>query len=66
MKTSIEIIEEIKSDAASLQRKLLTLPAPGETLSKEQQEAIDKAQNGLSEWRGGDLKELEKAVSEES
>ena len=66
MQTSIEKIEEIKSDAASLQSKLLTLPAPGETISEEQREAIDKAQNGLSGWRGWDLGKLEKVFSEES
>lgn len=61
MQTSIEIIEEVKSDAAALQRKLLTLPAPGEDISNKQQKAIDKAQNGLSGWRGWDLGELAKA-----
>ena len=66
MQTSIEIIEEIKSDAAGLQRKLLTLPAPGGDISKEQQEAINKAQTGLSGWRAWELGELKKVFSEES
>jgi len=60
MQTSIQIIEEIKDDAASLQRKFLSLPAPGETLSKEKQEAFDKAQNGLRNWRGWELGEMYK------
>ena len=64
MQTTIQIIEEIKGDAANLQRKLLTLPAPGERdISKEQYKAIDKAQDGLSGWRGWDLGKLEKAFS---
>lgn len=64
MQTSKQIIEEIKSDAAGIQRKLLTLPGSGETIGKEQREAIDKAQNGLSGWRGWVLGELEKAFKE--
>ncbi len=39
MQTSIQIIEEIKSDASGLQRKFLSLPGPGETISEEQQDA---------------------------
>ena len=66
MQTSIQIIEEIKDDAANLQRKFLTLPAPGETINKEQRKAIDNAQKGLAGWRGWDLGELEKAFSEKS
>lgn len=66
MQTSIEIIEEIKSDASGLQRKLLTLPAPGKDTSKEQSEAIDSAQEGLSGWRGWELGELEKAFTVEN
>jgi len=58
METSKQIIEEIKDDAVSLQRKLLTLPAPGETISEKQEKAIEKAQNGLRNWRGWDLGEL--------
>ena len=63
MQTSIEIIKEIKSDASGLQRKLLTLPAPGEDTSKEQYKAIDSAREGLSGWRGWDLGELASAFS---
>lgn len=66
MQTSIQIIEEIKSDAASLQRKLLTLPAPGEDLSNKQRLIIAKAQDGLSGWRGWELGELEKAFKRKS
>lgn len=64
MQTSIQIIEEIKVDAASLQRKFLTLPAPGETINKKQQEMIDKVRNSLEGWRNWDLGELEKAFKE--
>lgn len=64
MQTSIQIVEEIMHDAANLQRKFLSLPAPGEDISKEQREAIDKAQNSLRGWRGWELGELEKAFSE--
>jgi len=71
MQTSIEIIEEIKHDASSIQRKLLTLPAPGapgtsETISDHQQKLIDDAQKVLLGWRSWELKELAKAFSEES
>jgi len=71
MQTSIQIIEEIKSDAASLQRKLLTLSGASEdrnhfrSVSRKQQNAIIQAQDGLSGWRGWDLGQLEKAFSEE-
>ena len=51
MQTSIKIIEEIKTDASGIQRKLLTLPGPGEDISKEQREAIVDAQDGLLFWR---------------
>lgn len=61
MQTSIQIIEEIRDDATSIQRKFLTLPAPGETISTKQQKAIDDAQKGLLGWRGWDLGELYKA-----
>ena len=64
MQSSSQIIEEIQSDASGLQRKLLTLPAPGEDISKKQQDAIDQAQKGLLGWRSWDLGELEKAFSE--
>ena len=63
MQTSIRIIKEIKSDASGLQRKLLTLPGPGETISEKQQLEIDKAQKGLEGWRGWELGELEKAFN---
>ena len=63
MKTSIEIIEEIEVDSSSLQRKFLTLPSAGETISNEQQEAIDKAQKSLEGWRNWDFGELKKAFS---
>lgn len=61
MQTSIKIIEEIKTDASGIQRKLLTLPGPGEDISKEQREAIVDAQDGLSFWRRTHLGVLEKA-----
>ena len=61
MQTSIEIIEEVKSDASGIQRKLLTLPAPGETISKKQQKSIDDAQKVLLGWRSYELEQLEKA-----
>jgi len=63
MQTSIQIIEEIKSDASDLQLKLLTLPAPGETIGKKQDEAIDSAQRSLLGWRSRELGELKKAFS---
>lgn len=66
MEATRDVIEEIKSDAAGLQRKFLTLPAAGETISKEQQEAIDKARTGLQGWRGWELGELINAFSEKS
>ncbi len=66
MQTSIQIIKEIKDDAANLQLKFLSLPGPGETISEKQQEAIDKAQKGLQGWRGWELGELAKAFSGES
>lgn len=66
MQTSNQIIKEIKSDASGLQRKLLTLPAPGEDTSKEQYKAIDSAREGLSGWRGWDLGELVNAFSGEN
>ena len=65
MQTSIQIIEEIKSDAASLQRKLLTLPVPPETINRKQQNMIALAQEGLSGWRSWELGELEKAFKRE-
>lgn len=61
MQTSIQIIEEIKSDAASLQRKLLTLPGMGNSINKEQQKLIDSAQKSLLGWRSWELGELYKA-----
>lgn len=66
MQTSIEIIEEIKSDASGIQRKFLTLPGPGEDIGKKQQRSIDVAQNGLLEWRSYELEQLEKAFSKVS
>ena len=66
MQTSIEIIEEIKSDASGIQRKLLTLPAPGEDISTKQQKLIDNAQGGLLKWRSWELEQLEKAFSKEN
>jgi len=66
MQTSIEIIEEIKSDAARLQRKFLALPAPGENVNKNQMRAIDKAQIGLSIWRSRRLETLEKIFTRTS
>lgn len=66
METSQQIIEEIKSDASGIQRKLLTLPVAGEECNPEQQNAIDQAQKGLLGWRSWDLGELEKAFSGKS
>jgi len=66
MQTSIQIIEEIKSDAANLQRKLLTLPPTGETISTKQKAKIAQAQEGLLGWCSWELGELEKAFSEGS
>ncbi|MBA7476240.1 hypothetical protein ES707_11622 [subsurface metagenome] len=66
MQTSIEIIEEIKHDASGIQRKLLTLPATGETISDHQQKLIDDARKVLLGWRSWELEELAKAFSEES
>ena len=63
MQTSTEIIEEIKADAANIQRKLLTLPAVSEECSRKQQDAIDQAQKGLLDWRSWELGQLEKAFS---
>jgi len=60
MQSSIQIIEEIQSDASALQRKLLTLPGVGETISEKQQDAIDQAQKGLLGWRSWELGELGK------
>jgi len=64
MLSSRQIIEEISQDAAALQRKILTLPGPGETLSQEQHNKIDGAQNGLQGWRGWELGELKQAFAE--
>ncbi len=66
MEATRNVIEEIKRDAASLQRKFLTLPTAGETISKEQQKAIDRARTGLQGWRGWELGELVNAFSEKS
>lgn len=63
MQTSIQIIEEIKVDAANLQRRFLSLPGEGETLSEKQQDAIDQAQKGLLGWRSWELGELGKAFN---
>lgn len=65
MKTSNEIIKEIKDDAANLQKKLLLLPGVG-SCNAEQTRLIDKAQETLRGFRGWELGELEKAFSEES
>jgi hypothetical protein len=64
MQTSIQIIEEIKREAAELQRKFLSLPGQGEEASVKQQKLIDDAQKGLLGWRSWELGELEKAFSE--
>jgi len=61
MQKSIEIIEEIKSDASGIQRKLLTLPGAGEDISEKQQKSIDDAQKSLLGWRSYELEQLEKA-----
>ena len=65
MKTSLEIIEEIKNDAKDLQVKLLMLPGLG-GCNAEQSQMIDKVQNSLRGFRGWELGELEKAFSEGS
>ena len=64
MLSSRQIIEEIIQEAAALQRKILTLPGPNETLSQEQQDKIDYAQRGLRGWRGWELGQLEQAFAE--
>jgi len=64
MLSSRQIIEEIIQEAAALQRKILTLPGPNETLSQEQQDKIDCAQRGLRGWRGFELGQLEQAFAE--
>jgi len=66
MQTSIEIIEEIQSDASALQRKLLTLPGVGETINQKQQDVINDTQKSLLGWRSWDLGELKKAFTEVS
>lgn len=63
MQTSIEIIEEIQADASGLQKKLLTLPAPGEDISQKQRDVIDQAQKGLLGWRSWDLGKLWEAFT---
>ena len=63
MQNSVQIIEEIKSDAANLQLKFLSLPGPGETVSEKQQDVIDSAQKGLLGWRSWELGELGKAFN---
>lgn len=67
MQTSIQIIEEIKNDAAGIQKKLMTIPKtkPG-GYSKEQSDALVDAQDGLSFWRRTHLELLNKAFSEKS
>lgn len=67
MQTSIETIEEIKADAAELQKKLLTIPkTEPDGFSKEQTVAIVDAQDGLSFWRRTHLEVLDQAFKEES
>ena len=62
MQTSIQIIEEIKSDAAELQKKLLSIPASKpDGFSKEQSTALVDVQDGLSFWRRMHLGVLDKA-----
>ena len=63
MQTSIQIIEEIETEAASIQRKLLTLPGPGEDVNEKQQDVINATQKSLMGWRSWDLGELKKAFS---
>lgn len=64
MQSSSQIISEIQKDASALQLKLLTLQGVGETINEKQENAIDKAQEGLLGWRSWDLGELEKAFAE--
>ena len=66
MQTSIQIIEEIKVDAAALKKKVLSLPATGEEVNVKQHKLIGALQRGLSGWIGWDLGELEKAFIEEN
>ena len=66
MQSTIQIIEGIKIDAAALQKKVLSLPAPGEKVNIKQQKLIDALQRGLDGWIGWDLGELEKAFNEET
>lgn len=57
-----EIIKEIKTDAAELQRKILTIPnIEHEAFSNKQSVAIVDAQDGLSFWRRNHLELLVKA-----
>lgn len=67
MQTSIQIIEEIKADAAGIQKKLMAIPntEPG-GYSKKQFEAIVDAQDGLSFWRRTHLEILDKVFREGS
>lgn len=66
MQTSIQTIEEIKVDAAALQKKVLSLPVPGEEVNVKQHKLIEALQTGLSGWIGWDLGELEKSFNEET
>jgi len=61
MSSSSAIIEEIQSAASDLQRKFLTLPGEGETISENQRKAVDLAEKGLLGWRSWELGELAKA-----
>jgi len=57
-----EIIEEIKTDAAELQKKILTIPNTEHgAYSKNQSLALIDAQDGLSFWRRTHLELLAKA-----
>ena len=67
MEKPIDVIEQIKKDAGELQKKLLTIPkTESGGYSKEQNEALIDAQDGLSFWRRTHLVFLEKAFREES
>lgn len=62
MEKPIDVIEEIKKDAGELQKKLLTIPKTERYgYSKEQNEALVDAQDGLSFWQRTHLVFLEKA-----
>jgi hypothetical protein len=65
MQKPVDIIKEIKAEAAGIQKKLMTIPntEPG-GYSKQQSDALVDAQDGLSFWRRTHLELLAKAFGE--